>query len=152
MAIRGVSFKIPQEKTNIIYELLEEINVRAMFWYNVESQNEVWSIPQYTDFFTKEYYDGDEFCRQIKAPHKVVFLKLQAYLRKEEFAEIHEYEEFLAGDCVLLLLICDCENVEIYSKDEELTKAICSTARRNGYSGITLITDDNDGRRKTDIL
>ena len=51
MAIRGISFKIPQEKINNIEELLEGINVRAMFWYNVESQNEVWSVPQYTDFF-----------------------------------------------------------------------------------------------------
>lgn len=152
MAIRGISFKIPQEKNSNIEDLLEGINVRAMFWYNVESQNEVWSVPQYTDFFKKEYYDGADFYQQIKVPHKVIFLKLQAYLREGKFVEIHKYEEFLTSHCVLLLLIYDCENVEIYSKDEALTRAICNTAHRNGYSEITLITDDNDGRRKMDIL
>ena len=51
MNIRGVSFRVPQGRNDILQEILDGINVQTLFWYNVESQNEVWSVPHYKDFF-----------------------------------------------------------------------------------------------------
>lgn len=83
MNIRGVSFRVPQGRNDILQEILDGINVQTLFWYNVESQNEVWSVPHYKDFFKEEYYSGQDFYEQIKLPHLVIFLKLQAYSLKK---------------------------------------------------------------------
>lgn len=152
MTIRGVSFRVPQGRNDILQEILDGINVQTLFWYNVESQNEVWSVPHYKDFFKEEYYSGQDFYEQIKLPHLVIFLKLQAYSEEEPYADIHTYDEFIKSSCLLLVLIYDCESVEIFSKDERITRSLFDNARRKGFSETALITDENDGRTKMDIL
>ena len=148
MNIRGVSFRVPQGRNDILQEILDGINVQTLFWYNVESQNEVWSVPHYKDFFKEEYYSGQDFYEQIKLPHLVIFLKLQAYSEEEPYADIHTYDEFIKSSCLLLVLIYDCESVEIFSKDERITRSLFDNAHRKGFSETTLITDENDGRTK----
>lgn len=152
MNIRGVSFRVPQGRNDLLQEILDGINVQTLFWYNVESQNEVWSVPKYDDFFKKEYYDGQDFYEQIKLPHLVVFLKLQAYLKEGTYSSIHTYDEFIKSGCLLLVLIYDCDSVEIFSKDECITKSLFDNACRKGFLETALITDENDGRTKMDIL
>lgn len=152
MNIRGVSFRVPQGRNDLLQVILDGINVQTLFWYNVESQNEVWSIPQYEEFFEKEYYDGLNFYEQIKLPHFVVFLKLQAYLKEETYVDIHTYDEFIKSNCLLLVLIYDCEFVEIFSKDEYITKRLFDNACRKGFLETVLITDETDGRTKMDVL
>ena len=75
MNIRGVSFRVPQGRNDILQEILDGINVQTLFWYNVESQNEVWSVPHYKDFFREEYYSGQDFYEQIKLPHQPLWLQ-----------------------------------------------------------------------------
>lgn len=62
------------------------------------------------------------------------------------------YNQFIKSSCLLLVLIYDCESVEIFSKDERITRSLFDNARRKGFSETTLITDENDGRTKMDIL
>ena len=82
----------------------------------------------------------------------MIFLKLQAYSEEEPYADIHTYDEFIKSSCLLLVLIYDCESVEIFSKVERITRSLFDNARRKGFSETTLITDENDGRTKMDIL
>lgn len=152
MNIRGVSFRVPQRREFLLQEILDGADIQTLFWYNVENQNEVWSLPQYEIFFEKECYDGLSFCELIKQPHFVVFLKLQAYLSEENYAGIHTYDEFLKSNCLLMVLIYDCEFVEIFCKDINITNALFDNARRKGFLEPELITDGNDGRTKMDIL
>lgn len=149
---RGVSFVVPQRSTNLLETIFEGVNIQTMYWYNVESQNEVWSMPPQKDFFEKEIYTGDCFFKQISMPHFIIFLKLQAYANEEKFEDIHTYEDFLRSNCILLLLIYDCENVEVFTKDDNLTETIMKNAQRNGFLEIELITCENDGRVKMDVL
>lgn len=58
MNIRGVSFRVPQGRNDILQAILDGINVQTLFWYNVESQNEVWSVPHYKDFLRKSITPG----------------------------------------------------------------------------------------------
>ena len=51
-----------------------------------------------------------------------------------------------------MVLIWDCEFVEVYSKDEELTQRMYESAQKNDYKEITIITDENDKRVNMDIL
>ena len=152
MNIRGISFRVPQGRTDLLREILDGINVQSLFWYNVESQNEVWSIPRYEELFKKEYYDGPSFYEQIKLPHFVVFLKLQAYFKEGPYVDIHTYDEFMESSCLLLVLIYDCEFVEIFSKDKYITQKLFDNACRKSFLETVLITDETDGRTKMDVL
>lgn len=151
--IRGISFRITQTMDNVIlWPIFECINVKKYKWYNIASQNEVWSDSFGNNLFDKNYYDGKSFYKQIKLKQYIVFIKLQAYWETGEFGEIHTYEEFLESDCQILLLINDCEFVEIYAKDPIIIESIFTNATTNNYEDIEYITDDNDGRTKMDVL
>lgn len=118
----------------------------------LKAKNEVWDGSQKGDFFEKSYYDGNSFLQHIILGHSVVFLKLQAYFENDRFFDIHSYQEFVDSDCQLLLLIYDCQAVEIYAKDQPEIKSIYENALLNGYTEIQYVTDSNDGRTKMDVL
>lgn len=151
--IRGVFFKISQTMNNVIlWPILECIDVEKYNWYNIESQCEVWADSQGSDFFKLKYYDGKNFSKHIRSRHFIVFLKLQAYFETGEFGDIHTYEEFLACSCQILLLINDCEFVEIYAKDQKVIKTLFENALAHNYKEVEYITDINDGRTRMDVL
>ena len=151
--IRGVSFRVPQGRNDLLQEILDGIDIQTFCWYNVESQNEAWSNPEENEaLFRKERYNGAEFSRVIQRPHFVVFLKLEAYPPGENCPDIHSYEEFLKSSCLLLMLIYDCEFVEIFAKDAHTTPTLLENAHRKGFLEIALITDENDGRTRMDIM
>ena len=153
MGIRGVSFRVPQGRNDLLQEILDGIDIQTFCWYNVESQNEAWSNPEENEaLFRKERYNGAEFSRVIQRPHFVVFLKLEAYPPGENCPDIHSYEEFLKSSCLLLMLIYDCEFVEIFAKDAHTTNPLLENAHRKGFLEIALITDENDGRTRMDIM
>lgn len=149
---RGVSFEIPQITTDILGQILECINVEKFCWYNVESQSEVWSENQEEDFFDANYYDGKEFFSHIHDKHYIVFLKLQAYFIDDEFNEIHSYEEFLQDNCQIIVLINDCEFVELYLKNQKEISEIYKNAIKKEFKNIEYITEKNDGRIRMDVV
>ena len=144
MNIRGVSFKVPQGRNDLLQEILDGIDIQTFCWYNVEGQNEVWSNPEENEaLFRKKRYDGAEFSRVILQPHFVLFLKLEAYPPGENCPDIHTYEEYLKSSCLLLMLIYDCEYVEIFSKDTVITKTLFDNAGRKGFSEKSVMTEQN---------
>lgn len=152
--IRGVTFKIPQKKDNILWKILNCIDVQKYDWYNIESQNESWSYVNDLEeryFLEENYYDGGSFSQEIFEEHYIIALKLQAYLVGMDFFEIHTYEEFQKSTCQILLLIYDCEFVEIYAKEQNVIIAIYDNAQNNNFIEIEYITDANDGRKIMDI-
>ena len=150
--IRGISFKIQQATENVLWKILKCIDIEKYCWHNIESQNEVWDSPLGEVFFETDFYDGKSFLQRIRLDHYIVFLKLQAYFKNGEFYDVHSYEDFQKSDCSLLLLIWDCEFVNIYVKDEIVAKAIYENALSNSYTEVEYITTSNDGRTKMDVL
>ena len=63
-----------------------------------------------------------------------------------------EYNDYIKSDCQLILLVHDCEYVELYSKDQYTINLIYQRAAANGYKEIEYIMDNNDGRKVLDIL
>lgn len=149
--IIGLSFKI-QQNTNILPTILDGINVKDYCWYNIDSQNEVWDSPQGELFFSTEYYNGTDFAKHIEEPHFIVFLKLLAFNKKCKFYDVQTYEEFRASDCQLLLLIYDCQQIEIYAKSQNIIEIIFQNALKNKFYEVTYITDKNNRRTKMNIL
>lgn len=150
--IRGISFKVPQQKTDVLPSILNGIGAEKLCWHSIPDQNEAWTLPDRSDYLTEPCYYGAAFLSAIQEPHFIIFLKLQAYPTKERFEELHTYEEFLKSDCAVLLLIYDCEFADIYLKDAEILRAVKCNAEKAGFREITILTDENDARIKLDVV
>ena len=149
--VRGVSFQIEQMTSDVLWQILKCIEIKNYDWYNVDNQNEVWSDSKEV-FFKNFFYDGTSFAVRIQQYHYIVSLKLQAYFTTGKFCDIHTYDEFEKSDCEILLLINDCEFVEIYIKDFNISQAVYNNAISNNYTDVIYITDSNDSRTKMDVL
>lgn len=111
-----------------MWQILGCIEIDKFCWYNIEEQSEVWSDSQGGEFFNSNYLDGENSSMRIHNDHYIVFLKLQAYFEKGRFNSIHTYDEFLESDCQLIILIYDCEFVELYLKDQDYIRKIYENA------------------------
>ena len=149
--IRGISFKISQKEPNVLLDILSAIDLTKFYWYNIKEQAEVYTEELEDDFFLKDYYKGEEFFRYIEKSNLIIFLKFQAYLQFSDYENIRTYDDFIKSDCQLILLIYDCEYVELYVKDSNYATIIYEEAIKNGYDTIDYITDNNDERTSMDI-
>ncbi len=151
--IRGISFSINNEK-KVLYQILKCIDIDKYYWYSIDEQNEVWTNKMGNEnvFFDKYYYDGKTFKNKIQSDCFVIFFKVQAYLKKCNFNNIHTLQEFLQSECQILLLIYDCSFVEIFAKNENILNDFYNNALNNSYTNVRYITDENNSRTKMDIL
>jgi len=149
---RGVSFEIPQQTADTLWQILSAIDIYKYFWVVIEDQTEVWDSRYENDFFRQRCYTGKNFAKCIQQDHHIVFLKLQAYLLPHAFQNVLSYEEFMAGDCQFVMLIYDCENVEVYIKDRAVLDSVFNRANALGYYNVNFITDLNDTRTKMNVL
>ncbi len=149
--IRGISFTIIQHK-NALKKILNCIDVKKYYWYNIKSQSETWKGNDGDILFTESSYTGEEFLQCISQDHFIFFLKLQSYLKKSTYINIVTYKDFESSDCQLLLLINDASFIEIYAKDTNLINRIYNYALQNDFKEIQFITDNNDKRRTMNVL
>lgn len=149
---RGIRFRISQTLTNPLYRILNCLDVEKYFWFNVLDQNEVWDASRNNSYLDDCIYSGESFLNHIKNDHFIIFLKLQGYISSDNFSIIHSYEEFRDSNCQFILLIYDCEFVEIFSKDLAVTNKLYENAVQNNFTQIEYITDENDYRTSMDIL
>ena len=147
---RGISFKIPQEKTNILWKILGGIDIAKYWWYNIISQTEIWGVSDFEDFL-EDHYRGKDFAEHIQNEHFVLFVKLQAYASHSNFQNIPSFEEYIESDCQIVLLINDCEFVEIYAKDQTVVESLFFNAQRNGFKLIRYLTDETDTRTTLNV-
>lgn len=149
---RGVSFKIPQVNSNVLWNILGCIDLNKYFWKCIDTQSEIWTNKTNEAFFSDEYYSGEQFTKRIRSDYYIVFLKLEAYYKIDDFNDIHTYEDFINSDCQILFLINDCEFVEIYIKNHKDMVAIYRNANKMNFENVRYITEKNDGRVKMDVL
>lgn len=144
--IRGVSFKIQQSNIMSLWNILKCIDIKNYNWYNIQNQTEAWDTSRKKVFFNKSFYDGESFSKHIQNPHFILFLKLQAYFKNDVFSHIHTYEQFEKSDCQLLLLIYDCEFVELYLKDLTIATNLFQYALKQHYEDVEYIVAKDDKR------
>ena len=150
--IKGISFIITQGRERMLWDILNNIDVVKYNWRNITSQQEAWIKKGEEEFLPNAFYEGGLLKQCIMQEHYIIFLKLEAYLGEIGDADISTYEEFLKSDCQILLLIYDCEFVEIYAKEQNVVEALYETARYNDFKDIGYITDETDKRKVMDIL
>lgn len=150
MMKKGVSFIIPGDSGNYLYQILKGINIKNFYWY-IEDQSEVLDSSFNESFFKKNYYSGDEFLNKILENHYIIFMKLQACFHENDFSEIHSYKDFYNSNCRLLILIYDCKFVEIFIKDQIHIEILYQQAIECHFSEVKYITDKNNSRIQLDI-
>lgn len=73
---------------------------------------------------------------------------LQFFSQNSGLCSIETYEDFLSSSCDLLLLICDCHYVEIYSKHNSWLAQIQMNAKNVPDIILSTKSNENDSRSK----
>ena len=147
----GILFRT-NRADNILKTIFNNVNLRKFEWYNIPEQTESYEIPMHTTLLSQRCYSGSDFSKCIAKKHFIVFLKMQAYLETENFKEIIALDDFNKSKCRLILLIYDCEYVEVYAKDKNIIQSVYSNAIKNNFSDIKLLKDSGITRKTFCIL
>lgn len=156
MNICGISFVIPQNKPYVLKEMFQNISLNNYTWINAKEQEEI--FPQSDDglpinkiFLGKDVLNGDEFQTLIQNPHFVLFVKLLAFPSNKELKEIETYSDYLMSNCEMVVLIYDCEYVEIYTRSLEIINTITNNCVQYGYTKIELISEETRSRDNMNV-
>ena len=102
----------------------------------------------------KEYFQLSDFIVE-KQLHDILFSEslllsaiFQFHSGNSVVSEINTYEDFLASNCNLMLIITDCYFIEIYFKDSGWLLTLLKNAENLGATSISVKTDITDGRNE----
>ncbi|MER2262134.1 MAG: DUF2691 family protein [Psychrobacillus sp.] len=145
--MRGISFEIPNSYGKHLWEILESINIRELTWkigdgesYFIE--NNTLGNPLFPN---SSSLNGEELWEQIsKKDYYLIFVDLKGFPKGSDLREVATYLEFIESECQFVILLVDCSDVIIYSKDQLAIQHIFSKALAAGYKNIEYITDEND--------
>lgn len=148
--IYGLSFDISQDELMVLKKVFDKILLKY-YWFIPQDQNEVWFDDN--DYIFSEKYTGVNLYSLSENKFKILFLKLQAYKNEpNKYCNIESFDEYLSSSCELMALIYDCEYMEVYSKDSEVTLTIEKNVDKLHCSNIQIITDENIQRNRMNIL
>lgn len=152
--IRGIAFRCPRIGDTLLQEILDGINIFKYNWYSINEQNEAWTYANdyEEEFLEKVRYEGECLQKIIQKKHYIVFLKMEAYSEVTNIYNVHSYEQFQNSNCKMIILIYDCEYVEIYAKEQGDINILYENAKDKEFVEIEYITDTNDMRMIMDVL
>lgn len=151
--IRGIFCTVSQTfNGKLLWDMFKCFANEKYAWHVIDDQSEIWANSNNNDFFEFDCYNTKEFLKCVSRNHYAVFLKLQIYNEIHEFSKLHTYDDFLNSDCLMAVLINDCEFVEIYIKDEKILNRLYDSLVAVGCKSIEYLTDDNDSRAKLNVL
>lgn len=141
----GIKFKIPNEYSNYLKQILKEIDNNDYIWKIDEE--EVY-LDNGNDLFIEEIYTNAEFKKIIEpSNYYTIFLNIQMYINNLGNLKIKNYKNFIKSSCILIIFITDNEYVDIYCKDDKLLYKIKENAIINKFKDIKEITNINDIRK-----
>lgn len=144
--IRGLSFKIPIDHSNILCVILNNIYMEKYYVKIVEGDEIYNTNTEY--LMHKNISSGKELKKIIcgKEKYFVYLLNMQLAPYKKYEDIIDKYEDFLKSNLAIQLFIVDGVWVEIYCKNDEELMIFKKNAEVNKFKEIEFITDINDGR------
>lgn len=148
----GVVFNIDQSCEDNLYKIMMLIQNNNFYWHVVRNQSEIWREEYLDDFFEKEVYHGEEMEEKTKEKHHVIFAKLQGYLQIDAYQNICSFKDYIDSKCQIVILIYDCENVEIFIKDEEMVTELHTRAQKENFDNLHYITNEMNQRISFEIV
>lgn len=150
--IRGISFEIPNNYDNYLFQILGKTGVEKFVWnlveddihrkdYNVHDKND----HEFLFVDDEIELDGAKLKNRIKeSKYLSLFVNLQAFHHKNKVEIIETYDSFLKSDCQLILLVTDCIYVNVYVKSSVILEQIKQNAKKRNFQNIQYITHEND--------
>lgn len=147
--LRGVSFEIPNQYgkyLNDFLKLAERQNPQKCLII----QSEVHGRKMQSLFDCGEYCFSDLLAEAEKEESYIIHLNLQIWGEpsSKNIREVRNYQEFITSGCVMVILVYDCQYVEIYSKDPDVLLKKCKKQYGNSCAGIY---KDNDSRYRFEV-
>lgn len=139
----GIEFKIPNVWGTVLNDILDGIKLEDLI-FRLGYEEVFLSNNEF--LFKEDIYSGLEFSKLIKnKKYYTVFLNLKLYDKNTNYDDdIENYNDFLNSNCKLILIITDCEYVEIYSKDIKYLNIIKENAIKHNFSNIVDINKRED--------
>ena len=150
--IRGLEFVIPNESGCFLSDMLKPVNYEASRWICESEESYLVKEKDMIALFSEPMLSGATFRDLVnKTPQFLIFAEIKAYPLTGDMAGFDTYEEFLESACELVLLVHDSIYVEMYCKDQGLTKRLYERALQQGYRDVAYKTDENDGRTRLHV-
>lgn len=139
----GIEFKIPNVWGTVLNDILDGIKLEDLI-FKLGYEEVFLSNNEF--LFKEDIYFGLEFSKLIKnKKYYTVFLNLKLYDKNTNYDDdIENYNDFLNSNCKLILIITDCEYVEIYSKDIKYLNIIKENAIKYNFSNVVDINKSED--------
>lgn len=139
----GIEFKIPNVWGTLLNDILDGIKLEDLI-FKLGYEEVFLSNNEF--LFKEDIYFGLEFSKLIKnKKYYTVFLNLKLYDKNTNYDDdIENYNDFLNSNCKLILIITDCEYVEIYSKDIKYLNIIKENAIKYNFSNVVDINKSED--------
>ena len=141
--MRGFFLKMRSFKINsILNTLLTNINVEDFNWLILES--EVYKKTDPVDFDGK--YTGIEFKKALKDLDSCYIVRINIQASKKVIDAVEYYDEYINGECELVILIHDVIYNEVYCKLAKECDLIKKNCLQLDYDEFEVINDDSDCR------
>ena len=141
--MRGFFLKMRSFKINsILNTLLTNINVEDFNWLILES--EVYKKADPVDFDGK--YTGIEFKKALKDLDSCYIVRINIQASKKVIDAVEYYDEYINGECELVILIHDVIYNEVYCKLAKECDLIKKNCLQLDYDEFEVINDDSDCR------
>lgn len=148
--IRGISFEIPNEYGRFLEDILKPFKIDEHNWWIGGEESYITLEDGKLDALFSgliECMEGETLRNVIKNnDYYLIFQDLKAFPKGSKPIEIKTYDDFLRSNCELALLVVDSCYTTIYCKNVELVEALYSNAKKQDYTNIKYITDENDSR------
>lgn len=137
----GVIFEIPNEYGNYLSEILEQLPVNLYDW--VIDNDEIHLVDNDGFLFNENgVISGEKLYETSKNnTYYMVFVTLKGFLKDGHIKYISNYEEFLEGDCQIILGVYDCSQVVFWCKDSNLISNMYVYAQSKGYENVGYINE-----------
>ena len=153
--IRGIKYEIQGTGIHNILRPLARLSItRKLTWIHDPNQYEDCNLDTLEEFFTEESYSGEKIISLMQEPNYILFIKLAAFWGRTDIpiTQINTYEDFKKSPYLLVCLVWDCDTAEIYCKESQIANDLYEAAIQEGCVNVTYITDENDTRRRLNVL
>ena len=141
--MRGFFLKMRSFKINsILNTLLTNINVEDFNWLILESEVYKKADPVECD----GRYTGKEFKKALKDLDACYIVRINIQASKKVIDAVEYYDEYINGECELVILIHDVIYNEVYCKLAKECDLIKKNCLQLDYDEFEVINDDSDCR------
>ncbi len=138
----GIEFD-SQNNENLINYIIKNINLEEYDFYISEYD----IFHSYRSSFIKEGLELSikQIEELINNDYRILSLKIEVYKKNKEKQLVVTNKDFLKSECEFIILIIDCECVEIYFKENKFKQITMKYVEENNIKN-EIKTLENDGR------